>query len=124
MKPTPLVWPEPPRFFRTFDLSTAADVDFLAVSSASVDMSGCPEDTCPGRLIIHNTTDTAVDLVLTGEDGVNFTLTIPGGPTATAGHTEIFEGGVSAVEATGSGNGLLVTACWWAGNRMPRRSIA
>lgn len=123
MKFTPSLGPEPPRHFRTFAYAgTVVDTNFLIPESASVDMSGCPEDTCPGRLIIHHESDVPVDLVLTGEDDAQFTLTIPGAPVAGAGVTYPFEGGVQSVVAAGSGAIQSIVACWWTGSRMPRRT--
>lgn len=129
MANSPAIFPEAPRFFRTWEFAgTVTDTDFLEPESSGVDMSGCPDKTPPCRLLILNTQATPQDLVLTGEDGVNFVLKcepqvidVAGTPTG-VGKVTVFEGGVIAIEATGSEAIESVTACWWSGNRMPRRT--
>lgn len=111
------IWPEPPRCFRTFDFAgTVVDVDLTTPESGGVDMSGCPANTPPSRLLIENRETTFQDLVLTGEDGVNFTIGVP--PACIYPH----DGGVTNIVAADSGAIHRVVGIWWTGNREPRRT--
>jgi hypothetical protein len=112
------IFPEPPRHFRSLEFAgTVVDVDLVNdFVVASANLSGCPERTPPSRLLIENREATAQDLVLTGEDGVDFTVGIP--PSCIYPH----DGGVTDILAAGSGTIYRVVAIWWSGNRQPRRN--